>query len=154
MWAREDLAWLAGFYEGEGSCVLRRKGDRVYMAITVSSTDLDVLEHARSIAHVGAISTQASRPGCKQAWRWQVSDADQAMALAVALDPWLGSRRRARVREVIAEYVASAREVERQREHRSLYCRAGHFKDAFTPGGIRRCRKCCAERARKRRRAA
>lgn len=96
-WTRENLAWLAGLVEGEGTLI--KIGGRPKLAVQM--TDQDVIRKAEFIAGMG----RTYRCGRQQAhhkdsWKWQVGNHRHAMALMWALWPWLGERRRLRVQEL------------------------------------------------------
>lgn len=90
-WTRENLAWLAGLLEGEGSFLFHRGKSLV---IQMAMTDEDVVRRAHKIAGVGNVHGPYSRGDFKPQWVFKCSDSKQAYALMVAVLPWLGSRRR------------------------------------------------------------
>lgn len=53
---REELAWAAGFFDGEG-CVtgVRPNGNRVYPVVSISQNDIEVLERFKNTVVVGSI---------------------------------------------------------------------------------------------------
>lgn len=77
--------------------------------IRTVSTDLDVLERAAAIGGVGHVFplpdrlTQSGTPA-KPAWSWEVSRQADAAGLMMTLHPLLGSRRRARIEEVLLSW--------------------------------------------------
>jgi hypothetical protein len=110
-WTRENLAWLAGIVEGEGSIRWQtptkdngdgtsyRRGGRLFMAIAM--TDEDVLLRVAEVAGVGKVygpyGPYKSRLGSKkQNWTYVVTGAD-GYALLAAIFQWLHSRRREQV---------------------------------------------------------
>lgn len=103
-WTRENLAWLAGLLEGEGSFMLA-KGR--LPALRVGMTDEDVIRHAHSIAGVGQVSgpfhkRRADGGGFyKDIWVWYCGNQYHSYALMVALLPWLGERRRNQIQKAI-----------------------------------------------------
>lgn len=106
MWTREDLAYAAGLFEGEGHVGFNNRAKAP--KLTVDSTDLDVLERLLACVKVGTICgpyLRGTRPGNKPIWRWHVQNQAHAYALAVALYGFLGKRRRERIREVITIWV-------------------------------------------------
>ena len=89
-YSREDLAWLAGFFEGEGSF---RQSDRAYWEITQSS--LEPLERGFSIFPVGKIyGPYANKPGRQPYYRWVACKFEEVQAVVAATWPWLSRRRR------------------------------------------------------------
>lgn len=97
-WTRENLAWVAGIVEGEGSISsIQETGKQaIRIAISVVMTDVDVLEDLRRILGVGTLvgPYDRSRYGCvKPQWVYTITG-KQALAVGAALWPWLHERRR------------------------------------------------------------
>jgi hypothetical protein len=83
-------AWLAGLYEGEGSCSLVHGR----LQVQIKMTDLDVLERALEIAGVGRIYGPYRRSEAwKPCWTFIVYREEDAQALLGRLRPYLLSRR-------------------------------------------------------------
>lgn len=101
-----EAAWVAGIIEGEG-CIQWDASSRA-CHITVSMTDYDVIERLfilTGIGHVNAKKQRANRldgTPVKQQWRWRVSTREDFRALAEQIEPFLLSRRAAKLREVLA----------------------------------------------------
>jgi hypothetical protein len=97
---RESLAWAAGLFEGEGclTTYLRssRPGGRKYRAaeLSIYSTDPDVLRTFHRIVGVGQINRHRRSETVGK-------PAEHVQAVVAALWPWLHSRRRARIVEVL-----------------------------------------------------
>jgi hypothetical protein len=88
-------AWLAGIYEGEGSCVRHRNGEKRFQVhISISSTDEDVVRRFHELAGCGLVfgPYEVSR-GTKPQWRWNVSRARDVLAFIERIEPYLLSRR-------------------------------------------------------------
>jgi hypothetical protein len=102
-WSREDLAWCAGIFEGEGSFSFSRVGGRTYVKATVAMTDHDVVERFASTVGFGSVTYPypPSWAGRKPKAVWSTHSFEKVQALAAATWPWLGARRRARVTELI-----------------------------------------------------
>lgn len=99
-WTPENLAWLAGLLEGEGSFHISRKKDRPWQFhISLQMTDRDVVERARVIAGVGGAVTRGDRAkhypnkGWKDIWHFRVQATNETRALAEAILPLMGERR-------------------------------------------------------------
>jgi len=102
---REDLAWAAGLWEGEGCFACGVAGNaskgRTISAI-LSMTDQDVVEHFRDVIGFGKISQPTPSKGHKQAYRWSVHNFEKVQALIGYLYPYLGARRREKAASVLA----------------------------------------------------
>ena len=68
-----DLAWLAGFYEGEGTLRINRAGQRnlgILHASTVSTEQGYIEEFQRRWP--GSVRLSPARGSSRQAWRWNL----------------------------------------------------------------------------------
>ena len=103
---REDLAWAAGLFEGEGCFSPRRPSGRksMHLHAAVTSTDRDVIERFAQILEFGHInySARKARPHHTPTYRWFVNG-EEVERLYELLEPWLCGRRRARYAELLAE---------------------------------------------------
>lgn len=86
-----SIAWLAGLYEGEGCLSRHREGG---WALTIASTDRDVIERAKLVAGVGHITFKKRQ---MEHWQdqyvWRVTRSDDLVKLVEKLRPHLGIRR-------------------------------------------------------------
>lgn len=102
-WNREDLAWVAGLFEGEG-CIANTH--RVPL-LRLGTTDFDVLDHFHAVVGCGRLydmSHTIGHPVWKPAREWQTTTFADTQAIIAAFWPWLGSRRRAKGTEVLGAY--------------------------------------------------
>lgn len=127
-WTRENMAWAAGLFEGEG-CI--HVGSRVkgVMILTLTTTDRDVLERFHWIIGLGAIRLQKVRAGCKQAYVWWISRGEHCQAALAAMWPFLGARRRARAEDAIACFTTYKKR---------RWCKRGHKLETGAYG----CKQC------------
>lgn len=86
-----EIAWLAGLYEGEGSCY----GGNGTLHLSIKMADLDVLERAREIAGCGLVHGPYTRGPAhwKPMWQFRIHRDEQALAVATRIRPFLMSRR-------------------------------------------------------------
>ena len=136
-WTRENIAWAAGLFEGEGCISSGRAGIR----LSLGMTDKDVVEKFLSIVGVGTIGKPTSLPNRKPCWYWVLYKVEHSQAVLAALWPFLGQRRRARAVELIQRWAS----LKPKRKHRKS-CPQGHeYNEANTyhsPSGSRQCRQC------------
>lgn len=103
---KEDLAWLAGLLEGEGSFMLGRNivNERLYHypKIVVAMTDEDVIARAAGLFGTSVYVIPPTE-GRKQQWRAQ-KNGSGAAEIMVALLPHMGIRRSAKIEEILEEY--------------------------------------------------
>lgn len=95
------LPWLAGLYEGEGSCsAVRKSPTDVSLNVRIGMTDRDVLESAQAAAGgLGRIYGPYERTeGWKPIYQWVI-------AVLVAMWPLLHERRRAQVSAAISAWL-------------------------------------------------
>lgn len=138
-WTRENLAWLAGLFEGEGNVSVREQSHKgrapvPQYLIGLSSTDEDVIRRAITIAGVGRLYGPYAT-GFKPIWHWKIGVRHHAMAFLFAIFPWLGSRRKGAVRRAAHMYRPST--------WISGACQLGHMDWYTNPKtSVRRCRVC------------
>jgi hypothetical protein len=97
-----DLAWAAGLFEGEGCITVGYRGKEYRYTLgqlTLSMKDEDVVRHFAEVIGFGKVYLGGkSNEGM---WRWAVTRFEHVQAIVAMFWPWLGSRRRARAREVL-----------------------------------------------------
>ncbi len=94
-----DLAWAAGFFDGEGSiCLMRRvlRGrvtDVFTLAIVVVNTCLSALARLKETFALGAIHSRKAHEGRQQVYEWHLS-AQSAERLLLSIKPYVVVKRR------------------------------------------------------------
>ena len=107
----DDLAWLAGFLEGEGAfnCETSGRGYR-RIRIAVTSTDRDVVEHLTRIVSGsrfnGPYAPSNGSLGKKPTYRWVLAIRPLALDLAKQLRPLMCERRQEQIDVLLAHAVA------------------------------------------------
>ncbi len=96
---KEDLIWLAGYLEGEGSFILVQNK---YARITFASTDEDIATRVCDIFQSN-LQGPTQRMGRKPIWRGQVNG-KKAIVLMLMLKPYLGVRRGKAVDKAVSAY--------------------------------------------------
>lgn len=117
-WTREDLAWAAGLFEGEG-CISAGRQDSYILQLV--STDEDVVRRFYRVIELGTISGPFIPNGnvkYKPAWKWCCTNQYEMLAVLVALWPWLGERRQEKAREAIICFYSRPRQFYRRRKAR------------------------------------
>lgn len=150
LWTREDLAWAAGLFEGEGYITYgQQHSDSVRLRLGLNITDEDVIRQFHKIVGVGTLSGPHVRPGShhKPIWTWYASSFEAAQALIAAFYPWLHSRRRAKALETL-KAVADSRASRSYRRYG--HCGRGHSRaggNAYRQGDTNNwiCRVCRRE---------
>jgi hypothetical protein len=93
-----DLAWLTGLIEGEGYFgVVRGRG-----IVRVVMTDADIIERLKTVSGTGTVIQLPQRAEQhKRAYAWTIEREAVVPDLLLATAPWLGTRRRMRVDEIL-----------------------------------------------------
>jgi hypothetical protein len=121
---REELAWAAGFFDGEGSigCYITSNGKSYRsprLMIQIAQTDPEVLERFRDSVGVGRVTgpfspkTEKSR----EYWCYRVENFEKIQIIIVQLWQWLSSQKKSDMSKAMKTYLAWAN---------SMICRNGH----------------------------
>lgn len=143
---REELAWAAGFFDGEGCTTRgldRRNGNRP-TRLSISNTNIACLQRFRSaVGSLGAICDQgrAARPGYKPMYAFYTSSFTNTQAIIAMLWPWLGQEKRAQAAKALSGYVQDVRNRKPRTVLLTRTCKRGH---CLRQGRGRRpyCREC------------
>lgn len=99
-----ELYWLAGMYEGEGSFVPGPPSRPNVPRATLVSTDHDVIQKVAALTPGAIITSVPSRdPRHKDKWRIVIYG-PRAVALMLKLRPLMGKRRQAAIDRAVATY--------------------------------------------------
>lgn len=98
----EEYAWAAGLFEGEGcfSWNVQRNG-RKHPAISLKSTDEDVVRRFGRIMQCGSVTGPQLREGRKPIWTWRVTGIDALYHLELTIGPHLRERRTEKMHELL-----------------------------------------------------
>jgi hypothetical protein len=150
-----EIAWLAGLFEGEGSCGFYDRG----MAVYIGMTDRDVIERVQKLfpGPQGIRVRNRVTAGTKPLWEWRIRRRELVAEFLCLILPHLGQRRSEQARKLIA--VAEDPKRGYGSGHRNkTHCRNGHPYDeantSINDEGHRSCRTCRRNQTRKRRLAA
>lgn len=94
---REDLIWLAGLLEGEGTFDAHRGR---YPRIRLAMTDRDIVGRAASLMDAKIRLSLHDAPA-KPTWHTEISG-DRAAAIMREILPFMGSRRSGRIAEALS----------------------------------------------------
>ena len=116
---REELAWAAGLYGGEGSTtcgdrhILRhgRSYSSTFFALTMSNTDLKLLERFQAaVGGLGRIyDNRESRPNRSQSWQWQNNSFEHGQAVLALLWEWLDTTKKKQAFQALQRHVMAWR---------------------------------------------
>lgn len=123
---REQLAWAAGIYEGEGTFSSRKTGkiDRGLVA-KLKMADEDVIRRFHAILGVGNVTGpyKCDGAGTKPLWVWQCGSFQAVQHTMAVLWPWLCSRRRAKIQTLLLLHRHSATLLKR------IYINGKYYKN-------------------------
>ena len=100
-----DVAWAAGFFEGEGCIKATKKGR--FDAISLNNTDKDVIERFVDIVNYGNVNGpyksggRKHKPTYKPHWAWVVGKKSEVKRILEMFLPYLGKRRRQRAEQAL-----------------------------------------------------
>lgn len=97
--SRDDLLWLAGLLEGEGTFDAHRGK---YPRIRLAMTDRDIVGRAASLMDAKIRLSLHAAPA-KPTWHAEISGEKAAEIMRLIL-PFMGARRSARIAEVLATH--------------------------------------------------
>src|SRR5882672_1246167 len=146
---REELAWAAGFFDGEGHIgshvgKLRGRYTRRDLQISISQTDRWVLDRFReSVGGLGRVGGPLVRsyrnPNEHDVYQYQIARFEHVQAIIAMLWPWLSP-----IKKVQA---AAALTATRARTTHKTVCNHGHPRTpantyVTSTTGYRKCRPC------------
>lgn len=153
---REELAWAAGFFDGEGHTRVRavqtnRKNPQVTIGLVISQAGApELLERFKRAVGVGAVNGpyeyRHRRPTQKAFYSYGATSFENVQHCIACLWPWLGSVKRHQALEVLRRWHAQPRRWYRTRGHNRVVCIRGHRVEGAnlytTKSGYASCREC------------
>lgn len=110
---REELAWAAGFYEGDGTIGCYGKGHGLHMKVVQVDPEPALKFH--EVVGVGRISgpihQPSHTPNQRPYFMWRVSSFEHVQAVVAMLWPWLSCRRKDQARKALAQKLGIFEEV-------------------------------------------
>lgn len=131
-----DLAWIAGFLEGEGS-FYGNVADGKIIASAVQVNPEPLIKMQRVVG--GRLYQYTNKRGCTF-WRWTLNGS-WAVGLAFTIYPWLSRRRRNQVVAMVTKWKACPGRNNSLKTH----CPYGHEyrpETIYLIGGRRNCKTC------------
>jgi len=111
---KEELAWAAGFFDGEGctNCSTRTNGKSTkryrLLRMIVSQSEPTTLERFQAAVGFGRIEgphhCPSHPPNAKPKWQYKVDGLDKVQALALFLWPWLSEPKRQQIEVAFEKY--------------------------------------------------
>lgn len=105
---REQLAWAAGFFDGEGSIGLYKNKRGLMLHMDIGQANPYVLEKFLSVVGLGSVTGPRPRknPNHSPHWSWDATGFEKCQAVIALLWIWLSPVKRAQA----AAALTSARE--------------------------------------------
>lgn len=125
-WSRENLAWAAGLFEGEG-CIHDGRNTPV---MSLATTDEDVLRKFHLIIGLGTINGPYQRGTKKPVWAWSSCGFRSIQAIVCAFWNSLCKRRKEKAIDVLEKW--SKKKYLRQRS--KLVCKRNHERTLINTG--------------------
>jgi hypothetical protein len=151
---RENLAWAAGFFDGEGHTSVNNYD---YVKVDVAQVDRVSLERLREATGVGIISGPFTPKKGRPYFVYRIHGYERVQYFIAVLWPWLGPEKRAQARAALLR----DRPIKRRRstlpegaQATENACKRGHPRDVEgwkDKAGKWHCRKCVRDNARRRR---
>jgi len=96
--SKENVHWLAGLLEGEGSFFVRKLKNHSYPTVMVKMCDKDIIDRLQKITGIGKIyCKQPKNLNWKTAWAWQVSKTHDALDVMRSVRSIMGNRRKEKI---------------------------------------------------------
>lgn len=148
---REDLAWAAGLFEGEGCFSLAHAKGVAQPTCVVSMSDEDVIRRLHRLLGIGSVrktSRKAYGPDRKDLWTWTAAGFRSAQYVVALLWNWLGERRQTRAAEILRAGAATPARTKTHclnghdlRDEANTLVRS-HITKSGRPSLTRHCRAC------------
>lgn len=108
MTKKDDIVWLAGYLEGEGSfCFFNRSGDNSHLkkfVISVSSTDKDIIERVGKLFNCYVnTGLYHQKMGYKTTYKSGITG-KKAIGWMMTLYSLMGERRKLQIKKTILEW--------------------------------------------------
>ena len=94
-----EIAWVAGFLEGEGWFAYRdqRSGGRTTMRVGCNQVNREPLERLQELFG-GTIGFKRQDPKVRRSWwGWEIRNQEMILELTALITPWLTKERRERI---------------------------------------------------------
>lgn len=109
--SREELAWAAGLYDGEGSTIFfetprKTAGNYLHIRAAVAQDkDPGVLNRFRAaVGEIGKVYGPYKRPPARLQWRYDAGGFERTQAVIAMLWPWLSQPKRRQAVEALNRY--------------------------------------------------
>ncbi len=92
--AKSDIAWAAGFFEGEGTVVYGNKNLGAHIKVQATQCYLEPLERMQSIFGGNLYGPyEGKKDNWSQHWKWEIGKLDDVAHFIWSVSHWLSERR-------------------------------------------------------------
>ena len=105
-WTKEEVAWFAGLFEGEGSLSRNRPNPNSSWRMSLKMADRDIISRIKEIFG-GKMYDEPHHhinPNHKDLFLWQLSTQKEISDIVIAIYPFMGKRRQAKMDEFLEHY--------------------------------------------------
>lgn len=103
---REELAWAAGFFDGEGTTSAFMHVNRWQIQLAVSQNNLDTLERFQAAVHgVGKIYGPYDRNRKNPIYTYKIGGYERVQAVISMLWPWLTPHKKEQAATALLRYL-------------------------------------------------
>lgn len=151
MRTREELAWAAGFFDGEGSFYGGPRGGAYrrgqwHINASVTNTDRQLLDRFREAVGIGIVCGPYELAGGRRpVYRWAIRSPQGVQAVGAMLWPWLGEYKRERWVYCLTNYRAHRLPTAAALKRAQTHCKNNHplsGPNCRVTNRQRRCRAC------------
>lgn len=120
----EELAWAAGFFDGEGHVRFDDRGSRS-IDLAISQNHIQPLMRFRAAVGLGSVGGpyRSNNPKAQPSWEYRSSRWAEIQQIACMLWPWLCDVKREQFRSVLERYIT----------HLGKTCGHGNIRNKCTP---------------------
>lgn len=101
-----DLAWAAGFIDGDGCITLYKNGAFRKIIVTADSTDKELLDRLQVMFGGNITSKKKYKENHRDAWTWKMNGSEMVIAVLELIEPLMVCEaKKARARMILDEWL-------------------------------------------------
>lgn len=107
-----ELAWAAGFFDGEGCITTTTQPAGTYLQLRISQTDHRPLDRFSQVVGIGNVTGPYDvKEGHQQTFYWSASGLQNTHQVLSLLWPYLSEPKREQTQRVLAKWAASEENI-------------------------------------------
>lgn len=127
---KEEISWLAGLLEGEGSFLPQKEGHSV--VISLQMTDEDVVSKVATMFEISYCQPKKQKEHHKQSYKLSLRGS-KALEVMKLVKPYMGKRRSEKIQECIESYCLKTNRKINIDDYNSVY---NMYKEGIKPDDI------------------